>query len=231
VELTGPWQFRQVGAAPDAGPPAAGERWLPARVPGTVHTDLLDNGLIPDPFWGTNERDLQWIGERDWEYRSALPAADELLAHERIDLVFEGLDTYASVRLNDAPILEADNQYRAWRVPVKQWLHAGERGGACQAQLERARGGARGFDRRLHHELCALVAQRAGDHMQIVEARAVPGLQPHGSPDAAGHEPRAPVPAVVVRCLAGEHADPRLARVVRRGQVVAQPVVSCLAFA
>ncbi|HEU4578624.1 MAG TPA: glycoside hydrolase family 2 protein [Polyangiaceae bacterium] len=126
MELTGPWQFRQVGAAPDAGPPAAGERWLPARVPGTVHTDLLDNGLIPDPFWGTNERDLQWIGERDWEYRSALPAADELLAHERIDLVFEGLDTYASVRLNDAPILEADNQYRAWRVPVKQWLHAGE---------------------------------------------------------------------------------------------------------
>jgi beta-mannosidase len=95
-------------------------------VPGNVHTDLLDNGLIPDPFWGTNERDLQWIGERDWEYRSALPAADGLLAHERIDLLFEGLDTYASVRLNDAPILEADNMYRAWRVPVKQWLHAGE---------------------------------------------------------------------------------------------------------
>jgi beta-mannosidase len=126
LELTGPWRFRQVGGAPDAGAPAEHDRWLPARVPGNVHTDLLDNGVIPDPFWGTNERDLQWIGERDWEYESALTAADGLLAHERIDLVFEGLDTYASVRLNGAPILEADNMYRAWRVPVKQGLHAGE---------------------------------------------------------------------------------------------------------
>ena len=125
IELVGPWQFRQVSEADGAGGPAEPVRWLPARVPGNVHTDLLDNGVIPDPFWGTNERNLQWVGESDWEYRSALPTSAGLLAHERIDLVFEGLDTYASVRLNGAPILEADNMYRAWRVPVKQWLHEG----------------------------------------------------------------------------------------------------------
>ncbi|MBR0077519.1 MAG: hypothetical protein IJP72_03865, partial [Bacteroidales bacterium] len=25
------------------------------------HTDLLDNGRIPDPFYGTNEESLQWL--------------------------------------------------------------------------------------------------------------------------------------------------------------------------
>jgi len=35
--------------------------WLSAKVPGTVHTDLLANKIIPDPFFGTNEKQLQWI--------------------------------------------------------------------------------------------------------------------------------------------------------------------------
>jgi beta-mannosidase len=119
--LSGPWEFR---ATPEAG--AAETSWLPAKVPGCVHTDLLDNGQIPDPFMGTNERSLQWIGERDWEYRTRLNADAGLLARERIELVFQGLDTYASVRLNDTPLLSADNMFREWRVDAKAALRPGE---------------------------------------------------------------------------------------------------------
>src|SRR5664279_1764232 len=63
------WQFRAMGTPPL---PAALE-WHPATVPGVVQTDLLQNKLIPDPFYGTNEAQLQWIGLTDWEYQTKFP--------------------------------------------------------------------------------------------------------------------------------------------------------------
>jgi len=106
VELRGPWVFRQ---ATHAGSPAAGANgWLPATVPGCVHTDLLANHRIADPFVGTNEKDQQWIDKEDWEYRTTFVADDALLARERIELDFRGLDTYAEVFVNGASVLSAD---------------------------------------------------------------------------------------------------------------------------
>ena len=74
--------------------------WLPARVPGCVHTDLLTHGLIDDPFHGCNELDLQWIERAEWHYRCDFEVEPGLLEHEALDLVFDGLDTVATVRLN-----------------------------------------------------------------------------------------------------------------------------------
>ncbi len=125
VELRGPWVFRQ---ATHAGKPAAADAngWLPATVPGCVHTDLLANHKIADPFVGTNEKDQQWIDKEDWEYRTTFVADAALLARERIELDFLGLDTYAEVFVNGASVLSADNMFRSWRVTVKPHLHAGE---------------------------------------------------------------------------------------------------------
>lgn len=97
--------------------------WLPAQVPGCVHTDLLKNGLIPNPFEGTNEKQLQWIDRKDWEYASEFDLPQELIAHSHSEMVFEGLDTYAEVYLNDTHILSADNMFRTWRIDVKSLLH------------------------------------------------------------------------------------------------------------
>ncbi len=106
---------------------AAGEtQWLPAVVPGCVHSDLYKNGKILDPYYGTNEHDLQWIDKRDWEYESIFEVSSELLGQEHIDLAFDGLDTYADVRLNGEIILSADNMFRTWNVPVKNRLKSGE---------------------------------------------------------------------------------------------------------
>src|SRR5438105_2021941 len=66
-ELSSDWQFRQAGEG----------AWLEATVPGTVHTDLLFNRRIPDPFYRTNERDLQWIDKKDWEYRKTIAITPE----------------------------------------------------------------------------------------------------------------------------------------------------------
>ena len=119
------WTFRAVGT----------DAWLPATVPGTVHTDLLAAGRIPDPFVGAVEPELQWVGEQRWEYRARIPipvpgpgadadpdpAADASSAGAagwHTELVFEGLDTYAEVRIDGRPVLDVDNMFRSWRVPL-----------------------------------------------------------------------------------------------------------------
>src|SRR6266545_3484303 len=109
------WQFREVGK----------DSWRPAIVPGCVHTDLLNNKLIDDPFYRDNEQKLQWIGKTDWEYQTAFNVAPGILARHNVDLVFEGLDTYANVFLNDEPLLNADNMFRTWRVDCKRLLKPG----------------------------------------------------------------------------------------------------------
>jgi beta-mannosidase len=116
------WEFRAISATDQNDL----KEWHKATVPGVVQTDLLDNKLIPDPFYGDNEARLQWIGLTDWEYRTKFAVDAATLAREHVDLVFEGLDTFAEVHINDKQVLTADNMFRRWRVPAKTALHAGD---------------------------------------------------------------------------------------------------------
>lgn len=93
-----------------------------ATVPGTVHTDLFKNGLIPDPFYSDNEKRLQWIEEKNWVYKTTFALAPSELKSQTIELLFEGLDTYADVFLNGSKILSADNMFRTWNTDVKKLL-------------------------------------------------------------------------------------------------------------
>ena len=112
--LPGQWEFKA----------AEEEGWLPAAVPGSVHTDLLANGLIEDPFYRLNERQVQWIDKKNWIYRCNFQLDSALLSKERISLEFQGLDTYADVYLNGRPILLADNFFRRWETDIKPHLRA-----------------------------------------------------------------------------------------------------------
>ncbi len=114
--LTGDWQFRQAGSY----------AWLPATVPGDVHTDLLALGLIPDPFVADNELQVMWVAESDWEYRRTFAVDRTLLAQEHIVLVCDGLDTIADVYLNGACLGHAENMFRRWEWDAKGLLLAGE---------------------------------------------------------------------------------------------------------
>ena len=80
------WTMRPTGDLAAVPQSIRAARDIPARVPGCVHTDLMRAGLIPDPRFGTNELDLLWIGETDWEYRTTFDLSPEQLAHERLDL-------------------------------------------------------------------------------------------------------------------------------------------------
>ncbi len=110
------WKFRKVND----------KRWLEASVPGTIHTDLLANKYIPDPFFGNNEKDLQWIENENWEYKTNFRISKKEFLQSHIELQFDGLDTYAKVFVNDTLVLIADNMFRSWKVDVKKYVRAGK---------------------------------------------------------------------------------------------------------
>ncbi|WP_322890371.1 MULTISPECIES: beta-mannosidase [unclassified Yoonia] len=70
-------------------------------------------GLIPDPYWGRNEFDLRWICERDWT-----ATRDFDLSETEVDLVLSEVDCVATVRVNDQVVLQAENAFRSYRMPL-----------------------------------------------------------------------------------------------------------------
>lgn len=122
--LQAQWSFRLLpgDAQLRSHPQLAG--WRTAQVPGAVHTDLLAQGQIPDPYVGAPEAGLQWIGLADWEYRAQFDVDAATLARAHAELAFEGLDTFATVTLNGKPLLQANNSHRTWRARVDGRLRA-----------------------------------------------------------------------------------------------------------
>ncbi len=113
--LDGSWQLREIGT----------DDWLAAQVPGGVHTDLMAAGRIADPFVGDEELRVQWVAERDWEYRRDFALDAALAESERVELVFDGLDTLAEIRLNGELLGSADNMFIVWRWDVTRHLRPG----------------------------------------------------------------------------------------------------------
>lgn len=109
------WTFCQVGDT----------LWSDAKVPGTVHQDLLNHNRIPNPFYGMNEDAVQWVENEDWMYRTSFVVDEHQLSRDAAVLEMDGLDTYADVFLNGALILRSDNMFVGHKIVVKPVLRKG----------------------------------------------------------------------------------------------------------
>jgi len=116
IDLNGAWEFYHNET----------NKWYSATVPGVIHTDLLANKLIEDPYWETNEKQLQWIENIDWKYRKTFEVTENQLQDDNIEIEFEGLDTYAQVKLNGEHIISANNMFRTWKADIKSKLKIGK---------------------------------------------------------------------------------------------------------
>lgn len=97
---------------------------VPAEVPGSTHVDLLRAGLIPDPYLDMNECAVEWMWRSSWRYQTEFDAAAPAQG-ERVDLVFDGLDTVATVALNGAELGRTFNMHRTYRFDARQALNDG----------------------------------------------------------------------------------------------------------
>ncbi len=115
LNLGGSWQVSKVGDP----------EMIPATVPGCIHTDLLAAGKIPDPYFGDNEKKVQWVSNAAWVYRRSFDVAADLLAHERVLLRCEGLDTLATIMINGSKVGRTDNMFRTYEFDVRTLLRPG----------------------------------------------------------------------------------------------------------
>jgi len=112
--LDGEWSLRQAGS----------QEWIPAQVPGGVHTDLLAAGRIPDPFVADNESRVEWVAKSDWEFRRQFDAAPGVLSEDYVFLTFDGLDTLAEISLNGQVLGQTENMFRRFEWEVKSLLRS-----------------------------------------------------------------------------------------------------------
>jgi len=115
-----------------------GRTW-PARVPGCAHTDLMRAGVIPSPDSEGGEAAQEFVGTTAWTWSRSVEIPAELREHQHIDLVFDCIDTVATVAVNGRVAMEAGNAFHPWRVEL-----AGASGqvGSGIASPERATAGA-----------------------------------------------------------------------------------------
>ena len=105
------WEFRSVD-----------KKWLSASVPGNIHLDLMNHELIPDPFIGSNESELQWISDKDWTYRLFFKPNKGIIGKKNKGICFYGIDTYADVFLNDKKIISSNNMFHPWVANINNIL-------------------------------------------------------------------------------------------------------------
>ena len=115
LNLSGNWTLRS----------ADGQHTLPARVPGDNISALLAAKQIPNPYWADNEIRLQWIGRTDWVYERQFRVSPAQYAAQSIFLNCDGLDTLATIFINDRRVTHSENMFTRLRVEVKPYLRVG----------------------------------------------------------------------------------------------------------
>ena len=112
LELSGKWSFHEVGRG----------KWFDAAVPGSNIADLIENDIIPHPYYDENEMLVQWIGERDWEYAREFTLSQDMLKKNIILLELDGLDTLAEVFINDKLVAKTDNSFISHSFDIKNYV-------------------------------------------------------------------------------------------------------------
>lgn len=88
---------------------------VPGTVPGDAHLDLWAANVIGDPYYGQNDVNLRWIAYDNWTYSTTLPDLDTWsTCFDSVYLVFNGLDTFATVTVGNTTLGSVNNQWRQW---------------------------------------------------------------------------------------------------------------------
>jgi len=122
LDLTGKWHFKEYPLAARRMRDLDSGQWLPTTVPSSVFNGLINAGRITQAEFDTFPERFAWVSEKPWVYKKTFDAPHELLDCDRIDLLFEGLDTITSIWLNGKLIGKTDNMFVPFRFDVKAFL-------------------------------------------------------------------------------------------------------------
>ena len=94
-----------------------GEDWIPVSAPGDTYVALMAAGRLADPFKGRGEAEAAWVRDREWWWTTTFDGAAPA-AGERVELVFDGLDTFAAIYLDGELIGRTDNMFRRYAFDI-----------------------------------------------------------------------------------------------------------------
>lgn len=100
--------------------------WRTAQIPGTIHQDLMNHSIIGNVFDLDAESYQNWVEHSDWEYKCTFSVTDKNITDKNIDLVLEGVDTYATIYLNNDSVASIENMFVGYTFPIKNYLKNGE---------------------------------------------------------------------------------------------------------
>lgn len=131
MELTGEWRLQHydVGQVPSLQIADAGlddRFWMTAKVPGDVHSTLIERKLIDHPYYGHNDINSYWVEQKEWWYRTKFQLDELLQKEEKLELMFEGLDTFATVYVNGLEIGKTANMHRGYTFDITRVVRLGK---------------------------------------------------------------------------------------------------------
>ncbi|KOF57508.1 glycoside hydrolase [Clostridium sp. DMHC 10] len=115
LNLNGKWRMKKTTE----------EKWLNAVVPGSVYSDLSNNGRIEDPYYRDNEKKVLEAFKCDYEYEREFQVNNEFLKCNKILLHCDGIDTMAKILINDKFLANTNNMHRIFEFNVKDLLVEG----------------------------------------------------------------------------------------------------------
>jgi len=122
LDLTGKWQFKEYPISARRMRDLDSGQWLQTSVPSSVFNGLINAGRITQSEIDAFPERFEWVSEKPWVYRKIFDAPHPLLKCDRIDLLFEGLDTISSIWLNGKLIGKTDNMFIPFRFDVTSFL-------------------------------------------------------------------------------------------------------------
>lgn len=115
LTLNGEWKVGEVGSG----------QTYPVTVPGSVLSALTDAKAIPDPYYRDNEYEIRELFWKDYEFERSFEVTSEQLSQQHVDLVCFGLDTLATIYINEQEVAKTENMHRTYRFCVKDYLKEG----------------------------------------------------------------------------------------------------------
>ena len=116
LSLAGSWTLYDAGGAEVA----------PCPIPGDIHSALIAAGRIADPMIGTNEADVQWVHEAEWEIRRSFDLPADALAGKWPVLDLEFVDTIAEVTVNGTAVASLDSSFIRHRIDLTGVVRPGD---------------------------------------------------------------------------------------------------------
>ena len=126
LALGGKWEFKEYPASARTAKDLDASPWYKAKVPGSIFTNLVLAGQITKKDIEQNPETLDWVSEKAWVFRKKFNAPLKLIKCSKIELVFDGLDTIATVWLNGKLISKTDNMFIPHRVDITKQLRPKE---------------------------------------------------------------------------------------------------------